>query len=115
MPDALHLAFIAAAALLASTLAAVSGFGGAAVLLPVLVASFGLREAIPILVSGRDILGHPFNSVGWLATQLSSRGVSLKSGQVGMTGSVMKTIFPVEDATYRFDLEDIGSVEVRVA
>src|SRR6185369_17271744 len=49
MPDVLHLLFIAAAALLASTLAAVSGFGGAAVLLPVLVASFGLREAIPIL------------------------------------------------------------------
>ena len=64
---------------------------------------------------GRDILGHPFNSVGWLATQLASRGVSLKSGQVVMTGSVMKTIFPVEDATYRFDLEDIGAVEVRVA
>src|SRR5512143_504702 len=49
MPDTLHLIFIAAAALLASTLAAVSGFGGAAVLLPVLVASFGMREAIPIL------------------------------------------------------------------
>jgi uncharacterized membrane protein YfcA len=49
MPDTLHLLLIGAAALLASTLAAVSGFGGAAVLLPVLVASFGLREAIPIL------------------------------------------------------------------
>jgi 2-keto-4-pentenoate hydratase len=31
-----------------------------------------------------------------------------------MTGSVMKTIFPSEDATYRFDLEEIGSVEVQV-
>jgi uncharacterized membrane protein YfcA len=40
---------IALAALLASTLAAVSGFGGAAVLLPVLVAFFGVRDAIPIL------------------------------------------------------------------
>jgi uncharacterized protein len=37
------------AALLASTLAAVAGFGGAAVLLPVLVATFGVRDAIPIL------------------------------------------------------------------
>jgi uncharacterized membrane protein YfcA len=36
-------------ALLASALAGVSGFGGAAVLLPVLVAFFGVREAIPIL------------------------------------------------------------------
>ena len=37
------------AALLASTLAAVTGFGGAAVLLPFLVAAFGMRDAIPIL------------------------------------------------------------------
>ena len=63
---------------------------------------------------GGDILGHPFNSVAWLATQLASRGVTLKAGQVVMTGSVMKTIFPNENANYRFELADIGSVEVRV-
>ena len=64
---------------------------------------------------GRDILGHPFNSVAWLATQLASRGVGLKAGQVVMTGSVMKTIFPAEDANYRFDLAPIGFVEVHLA
>lgn len=37
------------AALIASTLAGVTGFGGAAILLPVLVMAFGTREAIPIL------------------------------------------------------------------
>ena len=63
---------------------------------------------------GRDILGHPFNSVAWLATELASRGEGLKAGQVVMTGSVMKTIFPIEDATYRFDLAQIGFVEVQV-
>jgi len=63
---------------------------------------------------GRDILGHPFNSVAWLATQLASRGESLKAGQVVMTGSVMKTVFPEGDASYRFDLEEIGFVEVQV-
>jgi uncharacterized membrane protein YfcA len=36
-------------ALLASLLAAVAGFGGAVVLLPVLVWAFGVREAVPIL------------------------------------------------------------------
>ena len=40
---------LAVVALLASTLAAVSGFGGAAVLLPVLVIVFGVRDAVPIL------------------------------------------------------------------
>ena len=40
---------LAAVGFVAATLAAVTGFGGAAVLLPVLVAVFGVREAIPIL------------------------------------------------------------------
>jgi len=40
---------VGGAALVASTLAAVAGFGGAAVLLPALVAMFGVRDAIPIL------------------------------------------------------------------
>ncbi|HEX6808363.1 MAG TPA: sulfite exporter TauE/SafE family protein [Gemmatimonadaceae bacterium] len=40
---------LGAVAFVAATLAAVTGFGGAAVLLPVLAAVFGVREAIPIL------------------------------------------------------------------
>ncbi len=40
---------VALTALVASTLAAVAGFGGAAVLLPILVWAFGVREAIPLL------------------------------------------------------------------
>ena len=63
---------------------------------------------------GRDILRHPFNSAAWLATQLNSRGMGLKEGQVVMTGSVMKTVFPEGDASYRFELAGIGSVEVQV-
>jgi 2-keto-4-pentenoate hydratase len=63
---------------------------------------------------GRDILGHPFNSVAWLATQLAARGEGLKAGQIVMTGSVMKTVFPEADANYRFDLEHLGFVEVQL-
>jgi 2-keto-4-pentenoate hydratase len=64
---------------------------------------------------GRDILGHPFNSVAWLATHLAARGATLKAGQVVMTGSVMKTVFPEHDAHYRFEFAELGSVEVRVS
>jgi 2-keto-4-pentenoate hydratase len=64
---------------------------------------------------GRDILGHPFNSAAWLATQLASRGRGLKAGQVVMTGSVMKTVFPEGAASYRFEFEGIGYVEVQVS
>ena len=42
-------ALVAVAALLGSTLAGVTGFGGAAILLPPLVLIFGVKEAIPIL------------------------------------------------------------------
>jgi 2-keto-4-pentenoate hydratase len=63
---------------------------------------------------GRDILGHPFNSVAWLAAHLASRGESLQAGQIVMTGSVMKTIFPTEDAVYGFSLDRIGDVSVTV-
>jgi len=49
LPDLAHTVVILAVSFVAATLAAVTGFGGAAVLLPVLVWSFGMREAIPIL------------------------------------------------------------------
>lgn len=43
------LLLVGAVALIASTLAAVTGFGGAALLLPVLVIAFGMRDAVPVL------------------------------------------------------------------
>ncbi|HXF96229.1 MAG TPA: sulfite exporter TauE/SafE family protein [Gemmatimonadales bacterium] len=71
------IALVAVAALVASTLAAVAGFGGAAVLLPALVAAFGVRDAIPLLTVAQ-LLGNGsrvwFNRreldvrvVGWFA------------------------------------------------
>jgi len=44
-----NILLLAGGAFVASTLAAVAGFGGAAVLLPILVLVFGVRDAIPIL------------------------------------------------------------------
>ena len=64
---------------------------------------------------GSDILGHPFNSVAWLVAHLARRRAALKAGEIVMTGSVMKTVFPEQGAHYRFDLEEIGSVEVQVS
>jgi uncharacterized protein len=78
MPGMLQWIVLASVALLASTLAAVTGFGGAAVLLPVLVAAFGIRQAVPILTVAQ-LIGNGsrvwFNRreldwrvVGWFAT-----------------------------------------------
>jgi uncharacterized membrane protein YfcA len=52
---ALKIALLLLVATFASALAAVAGFGGAAVLLPVLVTVFGVREAIPILTVAQFI------------------------------------------------------------
>jgi uncharacterized protein len=49
VPDLLHSSIVLLVSFIAATLAGVTGFGGAAVLLPVLVATFGVREAIPVL------------------------------------------------------------------
>ena len=72
-----RLALLVGAALLASTLAAVTGFGGAAVLLPALVAVFGIRAAVPILAvaqlignGSRVLLNRRevnYRIVGWFA------------------------------------------------
>jgi 2-keto-4-pentenoate hydratase len=73
------------------------------------------QDALPIGEGyGRDILGHPFNSVAWLANHLAFRGEGLKAGQVVMTGSVMKTVFPSDSASYRFVIEGIGAVDIHV-
>lgn len=49
MGNVLELILLGGGAFVAATLAAVAGFGGAAILLPILVIVFGVRDAIPIL------------------------------------------------------------------
>lgn len=77
MADALRWFVLLAMAFLAATLAAVTGFGGAAVLLPVLVGAFGIRAAVPILTVAQ-LIGNGsrvwfnrsqvrWNVVGWFA------------------------------------------------
>ena len=77
MPGLDQVLLLLVAALAASTLAAVAGFGGAAILLPVLVLVVGPRNAIPVLTiaqlignGSRVVLNrHEVNTriVGWFA------------------------------------------------
>jgi 2-keto-4-pentenoate hydratase len=64
---------------------------------------------------GRDVLGHPFHAVAWLATHLADQGSRLCAGEVVMTGSVVTTKFPDRAFTYRFALWGVGVVEVSVS
>jgi 2-keto-4-pentenoate hydratase len=63
---------------------------------------------------GRDVLGDPFVAVAWLANHLAARGERLLPGHIVMTGSLVPTRFPSEDATYHFELAGIGAVSVGV-
>jgi 2-keto-4-pentenoate hydratase len=63
---------------------------------------------------GRDVLGHPFIPLTWLANHLATSGSGLKAGDIVMTGSLIPTRFPKEPGKFRFDLSGVGSVELSV-
>jgi 2-keto-4-pentenoate hydratase len=63
---------------------------------------------------GRDVLGHPFHSVAWLATHLAAQGSRLRAGEVVMTGSVVTTKFPDRFTQYHYELKGCGAVDLTV-
>ena len=60
---------------------------------------------------GRDVLGHPFNSVAWLAGHVGG----LRKGDVVLTGSIIPTRFPAPGDAYRFTVAGVGEVSLTVA
>jgi 2-oxo-3-hexenedioate decarboxylase/2-keto-4-pentenoate hydratase len=64
---------------------------------------------------GRDVLGHPFVPLTWLANHLAAAGSALRAGDVVLTGSLITTRFPKEAGRYRYELTGIGTVELGVA
>ena len=63
---------------------------------------------------GRDVLGHPFVPLTWLANHLAEAGGALRAGDVVLTGSLIPTRFPKEAGAFHFDLAGIGAVELTV-
>jgi len=63
---------------------------------------------------GRDVLGHPFHAVAWLARHLAEQDGGLRAGDIVMTGSVVTTKFPDRPMAYRFDVNGLGSVELAI-
>lgn len=61
---------------------------------------------------GSAALGHPYEPVRWLADHLAGRGGALRKGDIVMTGSLMKTLFPEAGENYRFTVSGIGDVTV---
>ncbi len=63
---------------------------------------------------GRDVLGHPFVPLAWLANRLIADGRSLKAGDIVLTGSLVTTKFPKESGRFRYELAGIGAVNFTV-
>jgi len=64
--------------------------------------------------SGRDVLGHPFASLAWLANHLAANGGQLRRGDIVMTGSLVPTRFPAPGEDYRFAVTGIGEVALKI-
>jgi 2-keto-4-pentenoate hydratase len=63
---------------------------------------------------GRDVLGHPFAPVAWLAAHLAAQGTLLRAGDIVMTGSLVTTKFPDRSCAWRYELVGLGAVEVAI-
>ena len=62
-----------------------------------------------------DAMGHPFESVAWLAGLLAGQGKQLRSGMIVMTGSTLATRFGNAGEEYRYEVKGLGSVSARLA
>ncbi len=63
---------------------------------------------------GRDVLGHPFAPLAWLANHLAAQGRHLRAGDIVMTGSLVTTRFPTSTEAYSFEVEGLGTVDLTV-
>lgn len=62
----------------------------------------------------RDALGHPLNSVAFVANHLAQYGKQLMAGELIMTGSALKTQFPKSGDSISYQIAGLGDVSVRV-
>jgi 2-keto-4-pentenoate hydratase len=63
---------------------------------------------------GRDVMGHPFEPLAWLANALIARGKQLRDGMVVMTGSIVATQRPKLGDKITVSLEGLGTAAMTV-
>ncbi len=61
---------------------------------------------------GSDVLGHPFESLVWLANHLGSIGERLEAGQIVMTGSLPLPHWASQGQHVQISIDGLGSAEV---
>lgn len=64
---------------------------------------------------GSDVLGHPFESVAWLANSLGGRGQRLEAGQIVMTGSITLPYWANQGENVEIRIAGLGAVAATLA
>lgn len=64
---------------------------------------------------GRDVLGHPFAALQWLANALPPQGLELKAGDVVLMGSVVQVVWLDGPGAVTVVFEGLGAVEATFA
>jgi len=62
---------------------------------------------------GADVLGHPLNSLAWLANNRVARGRPLKKGMAVLTGSIVSTKWPKAGETVTVTVEGLGEASAK--
>jgi 2-keto-4-pentenoate hydratase len=61
--------------------------------------------------TGADVLGHPHHALAWLANHLAAEGKGLHTGQIVLTGSLVKTVWLNAGDSVVMELDGLGRVE----
>ncbi len=62
---------------------------------------------------GENVMGHPFESVAWLANTLARRNRSLCGGEIVLTGSIVETQWLAPGDAMHFAVDGLGAVSAR--
>ncbi|MBI3824517.1 MAG: fumarylacetoacetate hydrolase family protein [Candidatus Rokubacteria bacterium] len=74
---------------------------------------YELNGAVAATNTAAEVMGSPINSLAWIANHLAERGLSLRAGDVVMTGSVSALLRPRPGDTIRATYTRLGSVTAR--
>jgi 2-keto-4-pentenoate hydratase len=61
---------------------------------------------------GSDILGHPFEALAWLANQAAHDGQPLRSGEVVLLGSIVRTVWLRPGDHVSIEIERLGKASL---
>ena len=71
-----------------------------------------VRDKLVGMGVGRDIMGHPFEALAWLANFFSHRKDYLRKGEIISLGSIVETIWVNKGDQVEVRMENLGNVKV---